>query len=252
MKNGIKKGLVIGLAVFIGAVSCILLRQTGGYTVYTLATKNRDLPIYSVEGRDNRLSISFDCAWGTDYTLKILDTLDFYKIKCTFFMTEFWVKKNPDTVKEIFSRGHEIGTHSRTHSNMSKQSEEEIKSELETSKRAIEDITGEKVILFRPPFGDYDDLLVKTARDMGLYTIQWDVDSLDWKDLSAEQIATRILKKARSGSIILCHNNGLHTAEALPLIFSALTEKGFVFEPIGSLIYKNDYTVDQSGRQIKN
>ena len=116
----------------------------------------------------------------------------------------------------------------------------------------VEKITGKKVELFRPPYGDYNDLLVSTAREMGLYTIQWSVDSLDWKDLSAEQIATRILKNAKSGSIILCHNNGLHTAESLPLIFSALQEKGFVFEPIGALIYKESYTVDVNGKQIKS
>ena len=167
-------------------------------------------------------------------------------------MTQFWVEKYPDYVKKIFDRGHEIGTHSRTHSYMSKQTAEEIKDELKTSSTAIEEITGKKVELFRPPYGDYDDLLVKTAREMGMFTIQWSVDSLDWKDLTANQIATRILKKAESGSIILCHNNGLHTAESLSLIFSVLIEKGFKFEPIGSLIYKNDYKVDVSGKQIKN
>ena len=164
-------------------------------------------------------------------------------------MTQFWVEKNPDYVKKIFDRGHEIGTHSRTHPYMSKMNKSEIESELKTSKGAIENITGARVELFRPPYGDYDDLLVSTAREMGLYTIQWSVDSLDWKDLSAGDIATRILKKATSGSIILCHNNGLHTAESLPLIFSALQEKGFVFEPIGTLIYKDGYTVDHNGMQ---
>ena len=134
---------------------------------------------------------------------------------------------------------------------MSKQSAEQIKDELNTSSKAIEKITGQKVELFRPPYGDYDDLLIKTARNMGIYTIQWSVDSLDWKDLTAEQIATRILKKAESGSIILCHNNGLHTAESLPLIFSALIEKGLNFKPIGELIYKNEYKVDAGGKQIK-
>jgi polysaccharide deacetylase family sporulation protein PdaB len=228
-----------------------VVKETGAYSLFVSATKNNDLPIYCVDTKEQRLAISFDCAWGTDYTDKILDTLDFYKVKCTFFATQFWVEKNPEYVKKIVERGHEMGTHSRTHSYMSKMNKQEIEDELKTSKEAIEKITGVKVELFRPPYGDYDDLLVGTAREMGLFTIQWSVDSLDWKDLSAEEIAMRIIKNAKAGSVILCHNNGLHTAEALPLIFSALQEKGFVFEPIGALIYKEGYTVNHQGMQIK-
>ncbi|MBR2385410.1 MAG: polysaccharide deacetylase family protein [Clostridia bacterium] len=247
-----KRILAFFLAI-ISIISCVIvLKTTGMYSVYTYSSNKRDLPIYCVDRKDSVLSISFDCAWGVEYTDKILDTLDFYKVKCTFFMTQFWVEKNPEYVEKIFERGHEIGTHSRTHPYMSKMNKSEIESELKTSKEAIEKITGRKVDLFRPPYGDYDDLLVSTAREMGIYTIQWSVDSLDWKDLSALEIATRVLQKAKSGSIILCHNNGLHTAEALPLIFSALQEKGFVFQPIGALIYKEGYTVDHSGMQIKN
>lgn len=247
----IKKPLAVILALSIAVICAIALKATGAYTVYTFSSGKRDLPIYCVDTDEKRLAISFDCAWGTEYTDKILDTLDFYKVKCTFFMTQFWVEKNPDCVKKIFERGHEIGTHSKTHPYMSKMSKQEIEGELSSSKDAIEKITGKTVELFRPPYGDYNDLLVSTAREMGLYTIQWSVDSLDWKDLSADEIAARVLKKAKEGSIILCHNNGLHTADSLPLIFSALQEKGFVFEPIGALIYKENYTVDHSGMQIK-
>ena len=112
------------------------------------------------------------------------------------------------------------------------------------------DITGKKTELFRPPFGEYDDLLIDCAEKSSLTTIQWDVDSLDWKDLSAEEIANRVIAKVKSGSIILCHNNGLHTAESLPLIFAALKQKGYEFVPISKLVYKQNYTIDSSGRQI--
>ena len=128
-------------------------------------------------------------------------------------MVEFWTEKYPEYVKKISDNGNEIGTHSATHPYMSKLGESEIRKELTTSSEAIEKITGKKVELFRPPYGDYDDLLIETATDMGLYTIQWDVDSLDWKDLSASDIAMRIVSRTREGSIILCHNNGKHTAE---------------------------------------
>ena len=134
---------------------------------------------------------------------------------------------------------------------MSKLTTAEIEEELKSSVNAIESVTGKKVTLFRPPFGDYDDKVITVAENLGLYTIQWNVDSLDWKNLSAEQIAARVLKKAKSGSIILMHNNGLHTLESLPLIFSATQQKGFVYRPIGELIYTNDFEITPDGTQIK-
>ena len=131
-------------------------------------------------------------------------------------------------------------------------SEEEIKTELVSSSSAIEKVTGVKPILFRAPYGDYNDCVINTAKSLSLYTIQWDVDSLDWKNLSAMQIATRVINGANNGSIILCHNNGLHTAEALPMIFATLKNRGYQFVPIGELIYKDGYEIDGSGKQWKN
>lgn len=229
-------------------VSALTAGAAGASAVYWSGT--RSLPIYSVERSDNKIAISFDCAWGVDYTDEILQHLDEAKVKATFFTVEFWAKKYPEYLKKISEAGHEIGTHSATHAYMSKQSETEIRNELTTSSQAISEITGKEVTLFRAPFGDYDDLLVDTAKAMGLYTIQWDVDSLDWKDLTASDIASRIVERVKSGSIILCHNNGLHTAEALPIVFDTLRARGFEFVSIGELIYKDNYTIDATGRQF--
>ena len=226
----------------------ILLSATGAYAVFTGGTV-RKLPVYAVETEQKKVAISFDCAWGTDHTDAILEVLARENVRATFFMVEFWTDKYPEYVKKIDEAGHEIGTHSTTHSYMSKLSEAEIREELTSSSQAIENITGKKVELFRPPYGDYDDLLIQTAQNMGLYTIQWDVDSLDWKDLSASDIAMRVINRAQNGSIILCHNNGLHTAEALPVILDTLKNKGYEFVPIGELIYRENYTIDANGRQ---
>lgn len=132
---------------------------------------------------------------------------------------------------------------------MSKMNAEDIRAELAASSKAIEDITGDKVELFRPPYGDYDDELIKTASEQGYYTIQWDVDSLDWKDLSASDIAMRVVNGVKNGSIILMHNNGLHTAEAVPIILETLKNRGYSFVPVGELIYKENYAIDGTGRQ---
>ena len=198
---------------------------------------------------EKKVAISFDCAWGTEYTDKILSALKNSDVRATWFMVEFWTAKYPEFVKKIDAAGHSIGTHSSTHSYMSKQNAEEIKKELTVSSQAIESITGKKVELFRPPYGDYDDELIKTAGELGYYTIQWDVDSLDWKDLSASDIAMRVINGVKNGSIILMHNNGLHTAEAVPIILETLKNRGYTFVPIDELIYKENYVIDGTGRQ---
>ena len=213
-------------------------------------TGKRALPIYSVGREDNKIAISFDCAWGVDSTDEILKRLDEKNVKATFFTVQFWAEKYPEYLKKVSDAGHGVGTHSATHSYMSKLSESEIENEFKTSCAAIEKVTGKPVDLFRPPYGDYDDLLINTSNNMGLYPIQWDVDSLDWKDLSASDIAQRIVSRTKSGSIILCHNNGLHTAEALPIVIDKLRANGFEFVPIGELIYKENYIVDSTGKQI--
>lgn len=243
----LKTVLLSALTILLISVLSVSAHFTGAYSVY-FGNTPRLVPIYNVEREDKVVSITFDCAWGTDYTDKILKALDNCSVRATWFMVEFWAEKYPEYVKKI-SEKHEIGTHSSTHSYMSKQNSEEIKLELSTSSEAIETVTGGKVELFRPPYGDYDDELIKTASEQGYYTIQWDVDSLDWKDLSATDIAMRVINGVKGGSIILMHNNGLHTAEAVPIILETLKNRGYSFVPVGELIYRENYTIDSAGVQ---
>lgn len=245
------KSILAGIiALAMTVVLCISVHFTGAYAVYYNGTP-RLVPIYSVEREEKVISITFDCAWGTEYTDAILAALKASDVRATFFMVEFWTEKYSDFVKKIDESGCEIGTHSATHSYMSKQNTEEIKLELNSSSAAITGITGKQVDLFRAPYGDYDDELIRTASELGYYTIQWDVDSLDWKDLSATDIAMRVINGVQNGSIILMHNNGLHTAEAVPIILDTLKNKGYSFVPVGELIYRENYSIDATGRQIK-
>ena len=250
MKSGIpmkRVPFVLGAAAVF--LACLLaVRTSGAYAVFFGGTV-RSLPIYSVERQDKKIAITFDCAWGTEHTDGILSALSAADVKATFFMVQFWTEKYPDYVRKIDAAGMEIGTHSATHSYMSRQSAEEIERELTSSSAAIRAVTGKTVDLFRPPYGDYDDLLIDTATALGYYTIQWDVDSLDWKDLSATDISLRVVNGVRDGSVILCHNNGLHTAESLPLIFGPLIANGYEFVRIDDLIYKDNYEILRDGRQ---
>ncbi len=237
--------------LLVGVISVVVLSGTGAHTVF-YGDNLRKLPIYSVKTEEKKIAISFDCAWGTDYTDSLLQTMEKENVRCTFFMVEFWTEKYPEYVKKINSYGHEIGTHSATHPYMSKLSREAIVKELTTSCEAIESITRKKVEVFRPPYGDYDDLLIDTATELGLYTIQWSVDSLDWKNLSAEEICSRVLSRVGSGSIVLFHNQGLNTAKALPEIIRELKDRGYVFVPVGELIYRENFRILSDGTQVQN
>lgn len=238
------KKVVIALAA---VLVCTLLTVGTGVYAQTSA-KNRLVPVYGVERADNRCAISFDAAWGADKTRQIMDICDEYGVKATFFLVGFWVDKYPDVVREIHERGFEIGTHSDTHPHMSKLSHAEITSQLADSVKKIYDITQTPVRLFRPPFGDYNNTLITAASEQGLLTIQWSVDSLDWKGLSARQIAERI-QRAKSGDIILCHNNGDHITEALPTVLQALKLKGLQVGTVGETVYFDNYTIDANGIQ---
>lgn len=245
-----KKSLIACLSIII---SLIIVTLTVGFTASASILafgKTRKLPIYCVQTNEKKVAITFDCAWGVDYTDTLLDIMQQKQVVSTFFMVEFWTEKYPDYVKKIFDAGHDIGTHSATHPYMSKLDSTAVINELTSSCNAIENITGQSVKVFRPPYGDYNDNLIECAEQLGLYTIQWDVDSLDWKNLTAKQIYERVTGKVKNGSIVLFHNNGLHTADALPDVIDYLKENGYQFVTVYDLIYKDNYVIDHSGKQI--
>lgn len=247
-----KKKLLILTSVLLVFVFifCIGLGY-GINSVFNSKTK-KELPIYNVQRDDKKIAISFDCAWGVDYTDRLLEIMQEENIKCTFFMVEFWVTKYPDYVKKIDEFGHELGTHSATHPHMNSLNKSSVIKELNSSKQTIEQVLGKRIELFRAPYGEYNDTLIKTAKELGLYTIQWDVDSLDWKGLSASEISKRVISKVKSGSIVLFHNQGLHTADAIKIIIPELKKQGYEFVSIGELIYKDNFYVRADGTQIKS
>lgn len=209
----------------------------------------RLVPIYSVDTAEKKVALTFDAAWGSDKTLKIVETLTNAGIKGTFFLVGFWIDQNEDKVKKIDEAGFDIGTHSETHPKMSTLSQVKMTEELETSMSKITKITGKSVKFFRAPFGDYNDTVMNVAGSLGLKTIQWDVDTLDWKGLSGNEIFERVKQNVKNGSIILCHNNSDHILEALPLIISYLSSNGYKMVKISELVYENDYIVDNNGLQ---
>ena len=161
--------------------------------------------------------------------------------------------KYPESVLALHEAGHEVMNHSNTHAHMTRLSREEIIADVEACNDKIEAVTGVRPTLIRPPYGEYDDSVVSAIRSIGMEPIQWDVDSLDWKDLSAGEITQRVTSRVQPGSIVLFHNAALHTPEALPTIIETLLREGYTFVPISQIIlpgeYNVDYTIDHTGRQ---
>lgn len=213
---------------------------------------DRELPIYCVETDGKKIALTFDAAWGNSDTQTILDILKKNNVKVTFFMTGGWVENYPEDVKAILADGHDLGNHSENHKNMSQISDEEKKEELMKVHEKVRELTGYEMFLFRPPYGDYDNAVVNVAKECGYYAIQWDVDSLDWKDYGVDSIIRTVTghKHLGSGSIILCHNGAKFTAQALDTLIKNLKDQGYTFVPLSELIYRDHYHLNHEGRQI--
>ncbi len=237
--------------VLVAVLLSLSINGTTSAQVY-FGYSTRKVPIYNVETEEKQVAISFDAAWGADKTQGIIDILEEFDCTATFFLVGFWVDDYTDMVKAIDDAGLEIGTHSNTHPDMVKLDKATMKSELETSISKIKAVTGKDVSLFRAPFGSYNNDLLDTAESLNLKTIQWDVDSLDWKGLSASEIANRVLGRVKNGSIILMHNNSDNVLDGLRLILNKLKIQGYKVTSISELIYQDDYTIDRNGVQHKN
>lgn len=213
---------------------------------------NRKLPIYSVQTEENKVAISFDAAWGADKTREIMSICDNYNVKATFFLVGFWIDKYPEMVKEIYNNGFEIGIHSDTHPDMTKLSKIQIRQELETNIEKVKTLTNYTPKLFRPPYGYYNNDLIEVCEGLNLSCIEWSVDSLDWKGLSASELSGRVTKNAKSGSIILFHNNSDHIVDGLKMVLEHFKMNNTQVVPIGEIIYYDNFTINHLGTQIKN
>ena len=180
----------------------------------------------------------------------ILNILKENDVKATFFLVGEWVKRNPEETKMIAEQGHDVANHSENHFKMSALNREKIKTEITSCTKTIEEITGQTPNLFRAPYGDYNDSVISIARQAGYYTIQWSIDSLDWKPgISREAILQRI-SDAKSGDIILFHNDTPHTEKILGDVIHILRQKDLPPVPVSELILKENYEIQHDGRQV--
>ena len=240
-----KRGPVRLLPLLICAAVLLLVASP---ILSAAAAAARKLPVYSVKRDDKCVSLTFDAAWGNEDTQTLIDILAKYDVKATFFVVGFWAEKYPESVKALADAGHEIMTHSDDHAHFNSLSREKMIANLAAGCDKIEAVTGVRPTLFRAPYGEYNDTVVQTAADTGLQTIQWSVDSLDWKDLSASEITKRVTGSVRAGDIVLFHNAAKHTPEALPDILDHLLANGYRAVPVSELLLQGDYEIDHTGK----
>lgn len=247
------KYIFVGLLFFCVIIAGMIVSVFVGDEAVNTGISNRELPIYSVDTKEKKVALSFDAAWGNEDTAEILAILEKHDVKVTFFMTGGWVEKYPEDVKTIAAAGHDLGNHSENHKQMSKLSYEACQEEIMKVHEKVELLTGESMCLFRPPYGDYNDTLIKAVKEKGYYTIQWSCDSLDWMDYGAENIIKTVLhhKNLQNGAIILMHNGAKYTKDALESVITGLKKLGYEIVPISELIYSDDYEIDHTGRQFK-
>ncbi len=243
------KTLALVIPVLILCIVAIRL-IFGSEAVVGASANKRELPIYCVERTDKAAALTFDAAWGNEDTQQLIDILAKYDVKATFFVVGDWATKYPESVKALHDAGHEVMNHSDKHKHMTQLSADEIVADVKACNDKVAAVTGTTPTLFRPPYGEYDDKVVATLRSIGMEVVQWDVDSLDWKELTAPEITKRVLDRVQPGSIVLFHNAALHTPEALPGIIEALQADGYTLMKASELILDGEYTLDHEGRQI--
>lgn len=254
MNRILNAGLKILILILIAFTIYLCIREKKEEIAQVMTdNKSYSLPIYSVETEEKVVSITFDAAWGDEDLKDILAVLDVHNCRATFFVTGDWALRYPDAVKLIYGSGHDLGNHGNNHKHMTTLSHEDMVDEMTGCNEVVKSICGYDMTLMRAPYGDYNEDVVLTAIGEGYQIIQWDVDSLDWKDYGRESIIKTVTehKNLGNGSIILLHNGSRYTASALDELLTRLEEQGYRFLPISELIYTDNYYIDHTGRQYK-
>ena len=233
----------------LGAAVAVIIWVIHEPAIVGVSVTRRSLPIYCVQKEEKVAALSFDAGWGNEDTQQLIDILTAHDVRATFFLVGDWAEKYPESVRALSDAGQEIMNHSDTHPHLSRLSDAEIQAEVNGCSDRIEAVTGTRPTLFRCPYGEYDDHVIDAVQDLGLTAVQWDVDSLDWKGISAEEITRRVLDGVKPDSIVLMHNAAEHTPEALAGIIESLQADGYALVPISELLLTGDYTIDTSGRQ---
>ncbi|SNX55117.1 polysaccharide deacetylase family protein [Thermoanaerobacterium sp. RBIITD] len=193
--------------------------------------------VFSLNRKAGKIvALTFDDGPSKEFTKKYVDILKNLNVKATFFVVGRMAEKNPDLLKYIVDNGEEIGLHSYSHSYMPKMTPQQMVDELYKTQAIVVNATGIKPNLFRPPYGAFNNTLLKISNALGLHVVLWSVDPDDWKRPGTLNIVNRIVSKAGPGSVILMHEGKPETFAALPQIIEKLKSEGYGFATISDLM----------------
>jgi len=201
---------------------------------YVFSYSNPDV-IYNGDLNSNKVSLMINVYWGNEYIEPMLDVLDDYNVKTTFFVGGSWVAKYPDMLKEIYSRGHEIGNHGYFHKDQDKLSYDQNLEEINMCHKVVKNFINVDMTLFAPPSGAFSNNTLKASQELGYQTIMWTCDTIDWRDHDTDLIVERATKKAKGGSLILCHPTE-NTLKALPQVLKYYQENNLQACPVSEVI----------------
>lgn len=221
MKNKVISVIVNIVLCAVIATVCLVGFVGGEATEVTTNGEN----LYYKSEEPKGVSLMFNVYQNTDNVLAILDILDEYSAKATFFLGGCWADDNIECVREIASRGHEVGSHGYFHKDHSKLNYEQNLAEIRTSVKLINAMLGKEISLFAPPSGAFCDATVTAATKLGLKTVMWSRDTIDWRDKDEKLIYERATKGLQSGEFVLMHPMDV-TVQTLPEILSYVRENG--------------------------
>lgn len=222
------------LLFFICVILITMIFSTAKYDkINTVLTSN---VIRNGDIESNKIAFACNVDWGNEVLPDMFEIFDENNISITFFVTGNWAEKNPQIVREIYIRGHEIGNHGFAHKLCSQASTDIVREEIIKTENVVKNLTGIKTTLFAPPSGDYDDRTVAVCEELGYKLILWSTDTIDWKpDSTYEKIRKRVIEKPLSGAIVLMHPKE-ETVKALPDIIRYIQNQGVEIIPVGKLI----------------
>ena len=248
------KTIILKKSAVLSALNCLLLIASIGLVsangIYkSVMAQKTGIPIYSVETDKKEVCITFDAAWECSDTEKIIEILKKHNAKATFFAVAQWAIENEADVIKLRNAGHKIENHSYSHKMYTDLTESEMCDDIAECNETLAAITDYNPTLVRVPSGEYNQNVISTIFSLGLYPIQWDIDSLDYTGISVGNIIDRVLPNVKNGSIILFHNGVKNTPDALEVILTELEKQGYKFVSVDELIYKDNFIIDHEGTQ---
>jgi len=196
----------------------------------------RSEPMYKGNEKGNYVSLLINVAWGEEELDEMIKILERLNVQATFFFEGRYAEEHQEQVLKIHQKGHLIGNHSYSHpARWGTYTYDQYKEEIVKTNEVLTSITGNPVIYFAPPGGEFNDKTVKAAYDQGMYTILWTADTIDWKGHSAQTILDRVMKKVEPGSLVLMHPKP-ETVIALEPMITNLREADYEFKTVDQMV----------------